>query len=67
MNDTIIIVIVVLLMGVVAGVVFVIWRTRYQPLGRRGRSSSDLSETAVVKSMGPDIGAGAWPPSPSKG
>ena len=48
MNDAAIIVTVVLLVGIVAAVVFVVWRTRYQPVKNPFRSHNDAPVEQVV-------------------
>lgn len=49
MNDSMIIVVVVLLVGVVSGLVFIGWRTRYQPK-QRGQGSTK-QDAVVIKTM----------------
>jgi len=48
MNDTVIIVTVVLVIGIVAAAVFVIWRTRYQPVKNPFRAHNDAPVEQVV-------------------
>ena len=59
MNDAVIIVAVVLFVGVVATVVFVIWRSRYQPVKNPFRVHNDAAPAEHVVIRESQVGPGA--------